>query len=155
MNSVRFHGTAILQTHDEPLPLPGTGEKLIRVKSVGICDSDLHWFSEGEIGDAALEHPLVLGNEFAGETEDGQCVAVDPAIPCGYCEFCAHGHSNLCANLNFAGHGKTDGALREWIAWNKRSAFPIPDSISCTDDAMLEPLGLPSIQLIWESSKRG
>jgi L-iditol 2-dehydrogenase len=142
MKSVRLHGTGDLQIHEEQVPVAGTGEKLIRVKSVGVCGSDLHWFSEGAIGDAKLEHPLVLGHEFAGVTADGQRVAVDPAIPCGHCEFCEHGHPNLCANLIFAGHGKQDGALREWMAWSEKSLFPIPDSISDEDGAMLEPLGI-------------
>jgi L-iditol 2-dehydrogenase len=142
MKSVRLHGTANLQIHEEPVPGAGSGEKLVRVKAVGVCGSDLHWFSEGSIGDAKLEQPLVLGHEFAGITEDGQRVAIDPAIPCGHCEFCEHGHPNLCANLVFAGHGKTDGALREWMAWSEKSLFPIPDSISDADGAMLEPLGV-------------
>ena len=142
MRAVRLHGTGDLQIHDEPVPVIGAGEKLVRIKSVGVCGSDLHWFSEGEIGDAKLERPLVLGHEFAGETEDGQRVAIDPAIPCGRCEFCERGHPNLCENLIFAGHGQHDGALREWMAWNEKSLFPIPDSISADDGAMLEPLGV-------------
>jgi L-iditol 2-dehydrogenase len=142
MKSVRLHGTGDLRIHDEEVPAAGVGEKLIRVKSVGVCGSDLHWFSEGSIGDAKLEHPLVLGHEFAGVTADGQRVAIDPAIPCGHCEFCGHGHPNLCANLIFAGHGRHDGALREWMAWSEKSLFPIPDSISDEDGAMLEPLGV-------------
>src|SRR5689334_7925102 len=142
MKSVRLHGTGNLQTHDESVPVAGEGEKLVRVKAVGVCGSDLHWFSEGEIGDAKLEHPLVLGHEFAGVTENGQRVAVDPAIPCGHCEFCEHGNPNLCSSLIFAGHGKTDGALQEWLAWNKKSLFLIPDSISDADGALLEPLGI-------------
>jgi L-iditol 2-dehydrogenase len=109
---------------------------------VGVCGSDLHWFSEGSIGDAKLDHPLVLGHEFAGETEDGQRVAVDPAIACGHCEYCEYGYPNLCSRLNFAGHGKQDGALREWMAWSEKCFFPIPDSISDDDGAMLEPLGV-------------
>ena len=142
MKSVRLHGTGNLQIHDEPIPVVGQGEKLVRVKSVGVCGSDLHWFSEGEIGDAKLEHPLVLGHEFAGVTEEGQRVAIDPAIACGRCEFCEHGNPNLCSSLIFAGHGKTDGGLREWVAWSEKSLFPIPDSISDADGAMLEPLGI-------------
>src|SRR5688572_20007701 len=142
MKSVRLHGIGNLQIHDEPVPVAGAGEKLVRIKSVGVCGSDLHWFAEGSIGDAKLEHPLVLGHEFAGVTEDGQRVAIDPAIPCGQCEFCKHGHPNLCEDLIFAGHGKTDGGLREWIAWHEKSLFPIPDSISDDDGAMLEPLGV-------------
>jgi L-iditol 2-dehydrogenase len=142
MKSVRLHGTGNLQIHEEPVPVAGPGEKLIRVKAVGVCGSDLHWFGEGSIGDAKLDHPLILGHEFAGVTNDGQRVAIDPAIPCGHCEFCEHGHPNLCASLIFAGHGKTDGALRECMAWSEKSLFPIPDSISDADGAMLEPLGV-------------
>jgi L-iditol 2-dehydrogenase len=44
--------------------------------------------------------------------------------------------------LLFAGHGATDGALREWMAWSEKSLFPIPDSISDAEGAMLEPLGV-------------
>jgi L-iditol 2-dehydrogenase len=69
-------------------------------------------------------------------------VAVDPAIPCRQCEWCERGHPNLCANLIFAGHGKTDGGLRECIAWSEKSLFPIPGSLSDADGAMLEPLGV-------------
>lgn len=142
MKSIRLHGTGDLQLHEEEVPVAGEEEKLIRVKSVGVCGSDLHWFSEGGIGDAKLERPLVLGHEFAGVTSDGLRVAIDPAIPCGNCEFCKRGHPNLCSNLIFAGDGTTDGAMREWIAWNQKSLFPIPDSISDDDGAMLEPLGI-------------
>jgi L-iditol 2-dehydrogenase len=142
MKTVRLHGTGNLQIHEEPVPPAPAGEKLVRVKAVGVCGSDLHWFSEGSIGDANLDHPLVLGHEFSGITEEGQRVAVDPAIPCGQCEFCQHGHPNLCANLIFAGHGTTDGGLQEWMAWSEKSLFPIPDSISDAEGAMLEPLGI-------------
>jgi len=142
VKSVRLHGTGDLQLHEEDLPVAGTGEKLVRVKSVGVCGSDLHWFGEGGIGDAKLERPLVLGHEMAGITSDGRRVAIDPAIPCGHCEFCDRGHPNLCSNLIFAGHGKTDGSLREWMAWSERSLVPIPDSLSDDDGALLEPLGV-------------
>ncbi len=135
-------GPLIYKYTMNPFLWPGRAKNLYALKSVGVCGSDLHWFSEGSIGDAKLEHPLVLGHEFAGVTEDSQRVAIDPAIPCGACEFCEHGHPNLCANLVFAGHGKTDGALQECIAWSEKSLFPIPDSISDSDGAMLEPLGV-------------
>jgi L-iditol 2-dehydrogenase len=142
MKTIRLHGVGDLRTHDEPIPVPGAGEKLVRVKSVGVCGSDLHWFSGCGIGDAKLERPLVLGHEFAGELEDGQRVAVDPAIPCGHCEPCQHGHPNLCLSIIFAGYATQDGSMREWVAWNERCLFPIPDSLSYEDGAMLEPLGV-------------
>ncbi len=142
MKSVRLHGTGDLRIHEEPDPVVRAGEKLIRVKAVGVCGSDLHWFSEGAIGDATLDQPLVLGHEAAGITANGQRMAIDPAISCGRCKYCEHGHPNLCENMIFAGHGKTDGALCERMAWNERSLFPIPDSITDADGAMLEPLGV-------------
>ncbi len=142
MKAIRLHGTGDLQLHDESVPAVGPGEKLIRIKSVGVCGSDLHWFAEGGIGDAKLVHPLILGHEFAGETEDGQRVAIEPAIPCGHCEFCVHGHPNLCLSTIFAGHGDQDGALREYMAWNEKCLFPLPDLLTFEDGSMLEPLGV-------------
>jgi L-iditol 2-dehydrogenase len=142
MKMLRLHAPGDLRLHDESLPLPSLGETLVRVKAVGICGSDLHWFSEGEIGDEKLNRPLVLGHEFAGETEAGQRVAVDPAITCGQCEFCKKGNPNLCSSIIFAGHGEQDGGLREWMAWDEKCLFPLPDSFTYADGAMLEPLGV-------------
>jgi L-iditol 2-dehydrogenase len=142
MRALRLHATGDLRLHDEPLPTPRDGEELVRVKAVGICGSDLHWFSEASIGDVTLDHPLVLGHEFAGVTKNGENVAVDPAIPCGKCEFCERGHPNLCKEMIFAGHGTQDGALREWLTWPKRQLHSLPDSFTSTDGAMLEPLGV-------------
>ncbi len=142
MKSVRLHGADDLRVHEEPDPIARPGEKMIRVKAVGICGSDLHWFTEAGIGDAQLKTPLILGHEFAGETEAGRRVAVEPAISCGHCEACLHGHPNLCASIIFAGHSVQDGALRECMAWKEENLFPIPDSFTYVDGAMLEPLGV-------------
>ena len=142
MNVVRLHSVGDLRLHDEAVPAPGPDEALVRVTAVGLCGSDLHWFGEAGIGDARLAKPLVLGHEFAGVTEAGQRVAVDPAVPCGACNFCQEGNPNLCAALRFAGHGREDGALREWMTWPARCLFPVPDSLSDADGALLEPLGV-------------
>ena len=142
MKVLRLHAPGDLRLHDEPLPDPGPGETLVRVQAVGICGSDLHWFHEGSIGDAGLHQPLVLGHEFAGVTEAGERVAVDPAIPCEQCEWCRKGHPNLCVNMRFAGHGAQDGALREFMAWPRRCLHPLPDSIDGAEGALLEPLGV-------------
>ncbi len=142
MKVARLHSAGDVRLHDEPTPTPGPGETLVRVTAVGLCGSDLHWFSEAGIGDARVSRPLVLGHEFAGVTETGQRVAVDPAIPCEACEFCREGHPNLCTALHFAGHGTDDGGLREALAWPIRCLHPIPDSLSDADGAMLEPLGV-------------
>jgi L-iditol 2-dehydrogenase len=146
MKVLRLHGISDLRLQDEALPAPGNNEVLIRVKAVGICGSDLHWYTESGIGDARLSRPLVLGHEFAGVIESGvnkgQRVAVDPALPCEHCEYCVQGHPNLCPEVRFAGHDKTDGSLREYLSWPERYVFAIPDSISFIEGGMLEPLGV-------------
>jgi len=146
MNSARVHGPGDLRVHDEPVPLPGQGEVLVRVKAVGVCGSDVHWWREGAIGNDRIVTPLVLGHECAGVIKNGaragQRVAVDPACPCGRCEFCREGNPNLCPELRFAGHAPYDGALREVIAWPEHCLVPLPDSMSDSEGAMLEPLGV-------------
>ncbi len=117
MKAARLHGTGDLRLADEPVPVPGPGTSLVRVTAVGICGSDLHWWGEAGIGDAALAEPLVLGHEAAGVIQDGprrgERVAIDPAIWCGTCRPCRDGYRNLCVRIRFAGHGGQDGAMRE------------------------------------------
>ncbi|HSR34447.1 MAG TPA: alcohol dehydrogenase catalytic domain-containing protein [Anaerolineae bacterium] len=146
MKALRLHRVGDLRLHNEPRPTPGPGEVLLRVTAVGVCGSDLHWYSEAGIGDAKLERPLILGHEFAGVIESGQrCgqrVAVDPSVSCGNCEFCREGNPNLCSALRFAGHGVEDGALREYMVWPAKCCYPIPDTLTDAEAVMLEPLGV-------------
>lgn len=146
MKALRLHGAGDLRLADEPPPVPGPGEALVRVTAVGICGSDLHWYDESGIGDAVLTRPLVLGHEAAGVIADGpgagQRVAIDPSVPCGACETCALGRGHLCPSVRFLGHSTTDGALRELIAWPEANLVPLPDSIDDVAGAMLEPLGV-------------
>jgi L-iditol 2-dehydrogenase len=134
-------------TVDElPDPVAGPGEELVRVTGVGLCGSDLHWFEDGGIGDAKLERPLVLGHEIGGVIASGpsagQRVAVDPAIPCERCGPCLADHANLCTAIRFAGHGVTDGALRELMAWPRALLQPVPESLGDAEVPVLEPLGV-------------
>ena len=142
MKVARLHSINDIRLHEEPIPTPGPDETLVRVKAVGLCGSDLHWFSESGIGEAQLSKPLVLGHEFAGVTEAGQRVAVDPAVSCGKCEPCLAGNPNLCLHIRFAGYGEDDGALRDMLVWQTRQLIPLPNSLSEDDGAMLEPLGV-------------
>ena len=143
MKALCWHGKSDIRCDTVPDPeMRSPRDAIIKVTACAICGSDLHWFSEAGIGDAQLERPLVLGHEFAGETEDGWRVAVDPAISCRQCEFCLKGNPNLCSSLIFAGHGETDGGLQECIAWDVKSLYAIPDSFTYADGAMLEPLGV-------------
>jgi L-iditol 2-dehydrogenase len=146
MRVARLHGAGDIRISDEPEPTPGAGEVLVRVTSVGICGSDLHWFDESGIGEARLDRPLVLGHEAAGVIATGpragERVAIDPNIACEQCPVCARGLGHLCPSVRFLGHSTTDGALRECIAWPENRLVPMPDALDDDAAAMLEPLGV-------------
>jgi L-iditol 2-dehydrogenase len=146
MKVARLYGIGDIRVTEESVPEPADGSSLVRVTAVGLCGSDLHWYTEAGIGDARLGQPLVIGHEFAGVIEGGprhgERVAVDPALPCGRCETCREGYANLCPSVRFAGHGGLDGGLREYVAWPTDALFPLPDGLSDADGALLEPLGV-------------
>src|SRR5687767_3962334 len=112
MRGVRIHGIRDVRLHEGLTePAPADGEVLVRMRAVGVCGSDLHYYREGGIGPAAIGEPLVPGHELAGEVAggtgepyglpDGTLVAVDPAQNCGHCEQCLAGYSNLCLHMRF------------------------------------------------------
>jgi len=146
VKAARLHAAGDLRLAEEPAPVPGPGDSLLRVTCVGICGSDLHWWHEAGIGDARLDRPLVLGHEAAGVVEEGENrgarVAIDPAIPCGTCRPCLAGYRNLCTRIRFAGHGSEDGALRDLMAWPSHLLHELPGNLSDAEGAVLEPLGV-------------
>jgi L-iditol 2-dehydrogenase len=143
---LRIHAAGDVRLHEEPVAEPVEGEALLQVTAVGLCGSDLHWYAQGGIGDAALREPLILGHEFAGVVASGSRagarVAVDPAITCGRCALCLAGDENLCGDQRFAGHAPTDGALRPLLAWPERLMHDLPDRIPDDEAALLETLGV-------------
>lgn len=146
MRVARLHAARDLRLSTEPDPVPAAGETLIRVGAVGLCGSDLHWWTDGGVGETALTSPVVPGHEAAGTVVggpwDGRVVAIDPAIPCGRCARCLEGDPNLCPTVRFAGHGGTDGPLRELMTWPTDRLHLLPASMDAVDGAMLEPLGV-------------
>ena len=152
MRSLRLHGPHELKMHDEPIPEPLSGEVQIRIKSVGICASDLHYFREGRIGTTKLTDPLVIGHEASGvvtalgdgvdNLRVGDRVAIEPAKPCMACEYCAAGNYNVCPGIPFFGTPPTDGCLRDYITWPASLALKVPDAISFDEIAMLEPFAV-------------
>jgi L-iditol 2-dehydrogenase len=146
MKVARLHAVGDLRLSEVLVPAPEPGMSLVRVTAVGICGSDLHWWGEAGIGDATLAQPLILGHEAAGVIVDGprsgERVAIDPSIPCGACRSCRDGHRNLCTRIRFAGHGRQDGALREFMTWPSDLLHPLPDALTDADGAVLEPLGV-------------
>jgi len=72
----------------------------------------------------------------------GRRVAIDPAMPCDACDSCRRGYHNLCPEVRFAGHGATDGALRDRVVWPDHLLHPLPDGMSDAAGALLEPFGV-------------
>lgn len=146
MRCAVLHAPGDVRVEQRSDPVAGPGESLVRITSVGLCGSDLHWFAAGAIGDAAIDEPLVLGHEMAGIVVDGRLagrsVGLDPALPCGTCRECADGLEHLCTRMHFAGHGATDGGLRELVAWPDERLHVLPDGYDPAAGALLEPLGV-------------
>jgi len=152
MKAVRLRAAREMRVDEVPTPEPGPGEVLIRVRAVGVCGSDVHYYLDGHIGDAVATFPFTIGHEFAGEIAAlgpgvdgppvGTRVAVDPAIACGKCEACLEGNPNCCLNVRFPGSAPIEGALSEYYVHPARLCEPIPDSLGFDDGAMLEPLGV-------------
>lgn len=151
MRAAFIHGVKDVRIGDKADPVAARDEVLIRVSGVGVCGSDLHYYLEGGIGSAAIRKPFVPGHEFAGWVmedrpdlglEKGQLVAVDPAKPCGRCEWCQRGHVNLCPNVEFLGAPPYDGAMTENISVRPEQVFALPEGFDVSRAVMLEPLGV-------------
>jgi L-iditol 2-dehydrogenase len=155
MLTSRLYGIRDLRVERAPVPTPGPGEVLLKIASVGTCGSDVHYYLEGGIGDAIVKEPITMGHEFsawiagfgpggAGEhgLRMGQLVAVEPAIHCGVCEFCQHGHPNICPDVRFCGTPPIDGVFAEYAVMPAENCFPLPEGFSPDDGALLEPLGI-------------
>ena len=140
MKVVRLHGIRDLRMHDEPAPAPGPGESLLNIQACGICGSDLHWYTHGGIAERRLKAPHVLGHEAVALTGDGRLVAIEPGIPCGHCRQCREGNPNLCTSQRHLADGTTDGLFSEQGVWPADHLFPLPDTFTPIDGAMLEPL---------------
>jgi L-iditol 2-dehydrogenase len=135
-----------------PVPQPGEDEVLVRVKAVGVCGSDVHYYEHGRIGPYIVERPLVLGHEASGEVVSvgtnvssfapGQRVSLEPGIPCRSCVQCLAGRYNLCPDVRFFATPPYDGALQEYVVVPAVFAHPIPDTLSDDAAALLEPLSV-------------
>ncbi len=153
MAAARIHGVGDVRYEVVPRPVPGPGEVLLQVAAVGLCGSDHHYYREGGIGTARITQPLILGHEYSAWVADeggvgrglppGTLVAVDPATPCGQCEWCRRDHRNLCPHVRFAGSPPAfAGALAEFAVARAELLHAVPTGLSPAAAALLEPLGV-------------
>jgi L-iditol 2-dehydrogenase len=159
MRAAVLHGPGEVVIEERPVPRPGPAEVVVRVRSVGVCGSDTHYYDHGRIGSFVVEAPLVLGHEAAGEVTElgpgvtrltvGQRVSVEPGVPDLTCEQCLAGRYNLCPDMRFFATPPIDGAFAEYVVVHEAFAHPVPEIISDDAAALLEPLSVG----IWACTK--
>ncbi len=139
----------------EPAPL-GPHDVQLRLGAGGICGSDLHYYREGRAGAFTIREPLVPGHEASGVVErvgsevsrvqPGQKVAINPSHPCGHCDYCRAGRSNLCRHMFFLGSASVfphaQGMFRERFVLGERQLTPIDEDVSLGEIACAEPLSV-------------
>ncbi len=135
-----------------PMPKPGPGEALVKIKSVGVCGSDVHYFRHGRIGPFIVKEPLILGHECSGEVVEtgpevdglkvGDRVVVEPGVPCKSCWYCRNGRYTKCKNIRFMATPPDDGCLVEYVAWPADYLFKMPDSMTYQQGALVEPFAV-------------
>ena len=147
-----LYGIGELGVEERPIPEPGAGEVLIRVGSVGVCGSDVHYYEHGRIGPYVVDHSLVLGHEAGGEVaavgpgvtafHTGQRVSIEPGVPCRSCAQCLAGRYNLCPHVRFFATPPYDGAFAEYVVMPAAFVFAVPDSLDDDEAALIEPLSV-------------
>ncbi|MGI8741708.1 MAG: zinc-dependent alcohol dehydrogenase [Bryobacteraceae bacterium] len=131
---------------------PGPGQIQVAVKAIGICGSDLHYFTEGLIGDTRCVYPMVMGHEPAGVVvktgpgvtgwSPGDAAVLEPAMYCYHCEFCLTGHHNVCANLRFLSTPEDPGFFRQYVNLPAHNLLPLPKNLSYREGTIVEPLAV-------------
>ena len=135
MRALVFTRPGEVELRDEPPPVAGAGEALIRVHSSGICGSELHGFRQAGM----RTPPLIMGHEFAGVDEDGRHVVVNPLITCGHCAACQRGRPSVCATRQLLGVHRA-GGFAEYVAVPKSAMHELPDALPWASAAIIEPL---------------
>ena len=147
MKALIYKGPKTLEYADVPKPSIKSDEVLLKIKSVGICGTDLHIYNGG----MDLPTPLIMGHEFSGVIEDvgddvrnfkaGDRVVGEHVVPCRKCHYCLEGKPNLCINAKVIGLDLA-GALAEYMTIPSDLVYKIPDELSFGEAALIEPLSI-------------
>ena len=131
-----------------PVPQPGPDQVLVKIKRIGICGSDIHVYHGTH---PYTSYPVTQGHEVSGEIVGageyvkelsvGQKVTIEPQVFCGRCHPCLHGKYNLCEKLKVMGFQAT-GTASEYFAVDASKVTPLPDELSWSEGAMIEPLAV-------------
>lgn len=151
-----LYGAKDLRVQRVALPELRHGMVMLRVRRVGICGSDLHYFEHGYCGAFVPSRPFILGHEFTAEVlahapdvtglAIGTRVTVNPARACGFCDDCKDGRGNLCAQTIMLGSGSTtpptDGAFAEFVTVRADQCHELPAHLDDGLGAMMEPFAV-------------
>lgn len=159
MKAALWYEKGDIRLEDIPAPSPGRGQVKVKIKTCGICGSDLHEYREGPFIIPSRPHPLtnrqggpvILGHEFSGEVEEvgkgvtrfspGDRVVVNPLLYCGECHYCKRGQHIMCTRLGTVGFA-ADGAFAEYGVFQEYSLLRLPDSVTDEMGAFVEPLAV-------------
>jgi D-xylulose reductase len=130
----------------------GPDDVKIKIKSVGICGSDVHYYEYGAIGNFIVKEPMVLGHEAAGtilevgkkvkNLKAGDNVCMEPGIPDPNSRPARLGMYNLDPDVVFWATPPVHGCLRETVVHPAAFSFKLPDNVSLDEGAMIEPLAV-------------
>ena len=161
MRASSYGGAGRFTTLDVPMPEPGQGEALLRVRRVGICGTDLHIF-QGHL-DHRVPKGGVIGHETLAEVVDappasgfgaGDRVVVDPVVSCERCRACRMGAYYLCQKLKVRGVDMS-GGMQEYWAVPVTQLLRVPDTLPDDQAAVIEPLAVATHDVERASVKRG
>lgn len=140
-----------MEVRELPIPKPGPGEVLVKMKAAGICYSDVMILKNKYKGRVPVPIPLIMGHEGAGvvaevgqdvdHVKPGDKVGLNPLWGCGHCENCMNGYTNMCLNWKHLGI-TCDGTFAEYRVVPSFVAYKLPETLSMLDAAFLEPIGL-------------
>lgn len=154
MKALALAGIRKLEFIEKSKPeIQNPDDVLIRVRSVGICGSDIHYYNEGNIGSQIVEYPWIVGHEAAGDIaavghavkslKPGDRIALEPTIWCGTCEQCLQDRKHTCLNQRFLGcPGQIEGCTSEFYILPERCCFKVPDELSYELAVFAEPLSI-------------
>ena len=153
MRSIQLVAQRILEEREMPQPPdPGHGEITVRIRAVGVCGSDVHWYLDGRVGEFPASYPQVLGHEPAGEVVSvgkgvegfaaGDRVVLEPSLTCGHCEHCLKGHHNNCIHCVFMGGPQAAGMFREYVTLPAGNATHFPKEFDFATATLAEPLAV-------------
>jgi L-iditol 2-dehydrogenase len=154
MKSMMLTGIRQMEMRDVPEP-PVVNKKDVKIRMlvVGVCGSDIHYYTLGRIGSQIVKYPFTVGHEGAGivietgtsvkRVKPGDIIAIEPAMPCHECDQCLAGRHHTCRKLRFLGcPGQAEGCLSEYIVMPEGSCFPLHKKLKTDQGAISEPLSI-------------